>query len=50
MAIWFLAALLIVAGLVFFDLAGFYWPVALIVWIEVGHFSAIIGIGACVVL
>jgi acyl-CoA dehydrogenase len=42
MAIWILAALLVSVGLIYFDLAGFYWVLALIIWIEIGYFSSTI--------
>lgn len=50
MVIWILAVLLIFAGLLFFDLAAFYWPLSLFIWIEVGYISSIVGLYTSLIL
>ncbi|MET3108372.1 acyl-CoA dehydrogenase [Oxalobacteraceae bacterium GrIS 2.11] len=50
MTVWILVALLAIAALVYFDLAGLYWAVFVIVWIELGFFSATIPFSVSVLL
>ena len=50
MTLWILSAVLIAAVLAGFNLAGFYWVLALILWIEVGSINSTIGLGTSLVL
>ncbi len=45
MTIWILAALLTAAGLAWFSVAGYYWALALFIWIAAGYMSSVITLG-----